>query len=254
MYSLTNFEVQRRPDLEYAVYYNPMSDVVHFGNNAKFSSMISLFKEKGVEIPRVAMNCWIYYTGAEWNDGKPLDGLVEQYISRYIEIYVLHGAELTNGNHTWYWGRGCKGLKEVFWVIDSNFCGETRFRDFEISLHSSIINAIDKDPWAGIFDLATSNLNYRGGYKWTGNSGVKFQYVTCCPPNTSDSTWDRRNSAMINDENRVFFRLFEKYPGYTTAPEDCGCYGRGLGLSGTVKMIEKHKKDLEERFVSSFEH
>ena len=95
-------------------------------------------------------------------------------------------------------------------------------------------------------------MDHNDGYKWTGNSGVKFHDVTCGAPNTLDNAWNGENFAMINDENLEFFRLFKKDTGCTATPESCGCYGRGVGLSATAELIEKLKKDIEEQFVSCF--
>jgi hypothetical protein len=68
----------------------------------------------------------------------------------------------------------------------------------------------------------------------------------------ANKTWDGKRLAAVDDENREFLRLFEKDTGCTTTPEDCGCYGRGVGLSGTAELIGRVKKDIEEQFVSCF--
>jgi hypothetical protein len=114
VYSLTYFEVQRPPNIEYAIYYNPLSDIVHFGDNACLGSM-DVLVAKDMEIPRVAINCWRDNCRcSDWNDQDPSTSLNNQYASRFWEIYILHGLKNYSNELLVPWGGGwpgCKGLK-----------------------------------------------------------------------------------------------------------------------------------------------
>ena len=113
---MTNFEVHKgRPDLEHAIFYNPLSDIVHFGDTGCHGTMKGVF-DKEIVIPRVTINCWRDRSRcSNWIDREPSFSLANKYGSRLLEMYTLHEMErFAGGLRNPIGGSGCKGLKEIF--------------------------------------------------------------------------------------------------------------------------------------------
>lgn len=196
-YSWINLDSQETPELEHAVYYSTNSDIVHFGDNSLNCNMRNLFS-KQLDVPLLALNSWNDYDlGFKWNDDTPLRNFSSQYRSRIVEMHCLHGGGTSYPN-TKLWNAGCKGLKEVFWLVDSSWCGKPRPE--EPSLHSSISKFLEGRRYV-----------YRDddrGYRWAGEFDPKFHFVACRAPKAVN---DRDEyTAMVNDESRGFFQLLEK--------------------------------------------
>lgn len=119
-YQLTNFENKPRKwgfSSEHYIYYNPLVDIVYFGENSSLSTLITVLR-KGLSIPNVAI---VHSTS--WVDRSllPLGGLallqilhgIEREVFRNIPWFqVLPG----NGNKRW---PGCDGLKTLLLVLPS---------------------------------------------------------------------------------------------------------------------------------------
>jgi hypothetical protein len=267
-YQLRTFDTQTDNNSERYIYYNPNSDIIYFGENTCISNILATLEPRQT-IPRVAINSSSKgFQCCDWDDD--VYG-VDDGISF---MQALHGIfpPLVQERQMYRWP-GCQGLKEVFWVVQSNLWRLAPGTiDASVSMRPATTNGLTKGQrsfkkstlWS--MKCVEDGRWCSGKNLWTGNNTPQFHFISFAPRTKLDGTrYDglgvntpainflrRKNWEVIKNIERstgcVITITNQSYPGED--PREIGFMGQKESISEAKKLILEKLSNCEQTVLT----
>lgn len=270
IYRLRTFDTMTPNHTERYIYYNPQCDIIYFGENTCISNILNTFAEIPRDpIPRVAITASSRLLQCcDWDDGTYG---VDNGIS---VMQALHGIfpPLVRENDLDRWP-GCNGLKEVFWVVQSNLWRLAPGSiDMSVGMRPATTNGLTKGQRGFKKDTLWSMKCVEDGAwcsgknLWT-DSKPKFQFISFAPltkfgnntrydglgVNTSAVNFLRRkNWEAVKDIERstgcVLTITNQSYP--SEDPREIGFMGQKESIAAAKKLVLEKLANYEQAVVT----